>query len=91
MEITHFVPGVPNVTSVTKRIVIFTRYYDKASQMALVVKNPPANVGDAGDISLIPGLGMNPLQYSCPENSMDRGVWQAAVHGVTKIRTQLSD
>ena len=91
MEITHFVPGVPNVTSVTKRIVIFTRYYDKASQMALVVKNPPANVGDAGDISLIPGLGMNPLQYSCRENSMDRGVWQAAVHGVTKIRTQLSD
>ena len=91
MEITHFVPGVPNVTSVTKRIVIFTRYCDKASQMALVVKNRPANVGDAGDVSLIPGLGMNPLQYSCPEKSMDREVWQAAVHGVTKSRTLLSD
>ena len=59
--------------------------------MALVVKNPPANVGDAGDVSLIPGLGMNPLQYSCPENSMDRGVWQATVHGVAKSQTQLSD
>ena len=91
MEITHFVPGVPSVTFVTKRTVIFTRYYDKASQMALVVKNPPANVGDAGDVSLIPGLGMNPLQYSCPENSMDRGVWQATVHGVAKSQTQLSD
>ena len=91
MEITHFVPGVPNVTSVTKRIVIFTRYCDKASQMALVVKNPPANVEDAGDVSLIPGLGMNPLQYSCLENSMDRGVWPAAVHGVTKSQTRPSD
>jgi len=49
-----------------------------------VVKNLPANAGDAGDASLIPGLGRspgvgngNPLQYSCLENSMDRGAWQA--------------
>ena len=53
-----------------------------------MVKNPPAN---AGDSSSIPGLGRspgvgngNPLQYSCLENYMDRGAWQATVHGVTK-------
>ena len=48
--------------------------------------------------SSIPGSGRspgegngNPLQYSCLENSMDRGVWQATVHGVAKSRMQLSD
>ena len=56
-------------------------------QVVLVVKNSPANVGDVG---LIPGLGRslgghgNPLQYSCLENPMNRGAWQAAVHGVAK-------
>ena len=50
-----------------------------ASQVALVVKNPPANAGDAKDTGLIPGSGRsfgggygNPLQYSCLENPMDR-------------------
>ena len=49
---------------------------------------------NAGDLGLIPGLGRprgegngNPLQYFCLENSMDRGTWQAAVHGVSKIQT----
>ena len=53
-----------------------------------MVVNPP---GKAGDMSSIPGLGRfagegngNPLQYSCLQNSMDRGAWQATVHGVTK-------
>ena len=53
-----------------------------------VAKNPPAN---AGDVDLIPGLGRspkeensNPLQYSCLGNLMDRKVWQATIHGVTK-------
>jgi len=53
-----------------------------------VVKKPLANAGDAG---LIPGSGRspeegngNPLQYSYLENPMDRGVWQATVHRVTK-------
>ena len=53
-----------------------------------VVKNPPANVGDTGSI---PGLGRSPgegngypLQYSFMENSMERGAWWAAVHGVAK-------
>ena len=60
-----------------------------------MVKNPPANAGDAGPIS---GLGRspeegngNPLQYSCPENPMDRGAWWVMVHGVLKSRAWLSD
>ena len=58
--------------------------------MAQVVKNPPANVRDA---SSIPGLGRspgggrgNPLQYSCLENSMERGAWQAAVQSIGSYR-----
>ena len=61
------------------------------------VKNPPAIVRDAGDMSLIPGSGRfpgvendNTLQCSCLENLMDRGAWQATVHGVAKSWTQLS-
>ena len=55
---------------------------------SLVVENPPANAGDIRD-GLIPGLRRphgggngNPLQYSCLENTMDRGAWWATVHGV---------
>ena len=66
--------------------------------MALVVKNLPANVGDARDVGLIPELGRspgegnsNPLEYSCLENPVDRGTWRATVDEVTKSRTQLSD
>ena len=62
--------------------------------MVLVVKNPPANAGDIRDEGLIPGLGRslggghgNPLHYSCLENPMDRGAWQATVHRVTKSQT----
>ena len=62
-----------------------------------MVKNPPANAGNTRDVSLIPGLGRspeagngNPLQNFCLENPMDRGAWQATVHGVTNIWTQLS-
>ena len=60
-----------------------------------VVKNPPANAGDAG---MIPGSrrfpgeqNVNSLQYSCLENSMDRGAWWTTVHGVSKSGTQLSN
>ena len=56
----------------------------------------PANAGDARDEGSVPGLGRspgggngNPPQYSCLENPMDRGPWQATVHGVTKSRTRL--
>ena len=67
-----------------------------ASRGVLVVKNPPANAGDIRDISLIPGLGRssgeghgNPLQYSCLENPVDRGAWQAMVLRGEKSQTQL--
>ena len=57
------------------------------------VKNPPANAGDSGSIPgsvRSPGGGHgNPLQYSCPENPMDRGAWQTTVHGVAKSWTRL--
>ena len=60
-----------------------------------MVKNPSAN---AGDMSLIPGLGRSPrggngnlLQYSCLENPIDRGAWWVTVHGVAKSQTRLSD
>ena len=66
-----------------------------------MIKSIPANfrdVGDAEDVSLIPELGRypgerngNPLQHSCLENPMDRGAWQAIVHGIAKSQTELSD
>ena len=56
-----------------------------------VVKNLPAKTGDTRDAGSIPGSGKSPrvengnlLQYSCLANSIDRGAWQAIVHGVTK-------
>ena len=59
--------------------------------MALVLKTPPANAGDGGDLGSIPGLRRfpggghgNPLQYSCLKSPTDRGAWKATVHGVTK-------
>ena len=61
-----------------------------------VVKNSPANVGDAGDVDSIPGSGWSPgvgngnlFQYSCLGNPMDRD-WWAAVHGIAKSQTWLS-
>ena len=63
-----------------------------------IVKNPPANAGDVGDVGSIPGsrrsLGVendNPLQYSCLENSTDKACRQAIVYGVAKSRTRLSN
>ena len=60
-----------------------------------MIKNLPVN---AEDLGLIPGLGKslgggngNSLQFSCLENSMDRGVWRATVHGVSKSPTRLND
>ena len=61
--------------------------------MAQMVKNQPANAGDLGSI---PGSGRSPgewngypLQYSCLENSMDRGTWWVTDHGVAKSQNQL--
>ena len=61
-------------------------------QVVLMVKNPPANAGDIEDVGLISGLGRspggghgNPLQYSCLENSVDRGAWRAMVCRVAEL------
>ena len=76
--------------------ILIQQYW--ASQVVLVVRNPRANAGDIRDVGSIPGSGRssggghgNTLQYTCLENSMDRGPWQATVHRVAKNRTQLSD
>ena len=61
-----------------------------------MIRNPPANAGDAGDMGSVPGLGRSPgggnghpLQHSCLENPMDRGVWWATVQRVAKSWTQI--
>ena len=61
-----------------------------------MVNNPPANAGDIRDYGLIPVSGRspgggngNPFQFSCLDNSLDRGAWPATVHGVAKSLTQL--
>ena len=63
-----------------------------------MVKNPPANAGDAGDVSSVPGLRSYPgegngnlLQNSYMENPMDREAWQATVPGVAKSQARLRD
>ena len=67
-----------------------------ASQVALVVKNPPADAGDIREVGMIPGLGRSPgeghgnlPQYSFMENPKDRGASWATVHRVAKSQTQL--
>jgi len=78
--------------AILHRIVWCQLHGHWSSQVALVVKKPPANAGDISNASLIPGLGRSPgeghsnlLQYSC----LDRGAWWAAVHRVTQSRTWL--
>ena len=72
------------------------RGLEGTSKVAVVVKNPPANAGEARHLVLIPGLGRyhgewsgNPLQYSGLENPMDRGAWWARVHRVATSRIWL--
>ena len=85
---------VPNTTFIPLlSFCWFTTVWD--SQVALVVKNPPADAGDTRD-RFVPGSGKSPgegnshpLQYSCLGNPMDSGVWRATVHGVTKNQIQL--
>ena len=62
--------------------------------MVLVVKKVLASTGDVRDVGLTPGSGRSPkegngdpLQYSCLENPMNRGAWQATVHEVAKSQT----
>ena len=73
-------------------IVVFNHYLGVPG--GSVVKNLPANAGDAGDMSSVPGSRRspgegndNPLQYSCLEDPMDTGAWQTTVHSVTKSWT----
>ena len=74
-------------------IYIHTHIY-RVSQVALVVKKPPANAGGTRVAGSIPGLGRAPggghnhsLQYFCLENFKDREAWQATVHGFAKSQT----
>ena len=76
------------LSDLTPNLHLFTLTpHSWASQVALVVKNPPANAGDIRDMGSIPGSGRssggghgNSLQYSCLENPLDREAWQAAVN-----------
>ena len=69
-----------------------------ASEVALLVENMPANTGVVRDTGSIPGSERSPggghsnlLQYSCLENLMDRGAWQATIHGVAQSQTRMEE
>ena len=93
--------SLPNQLSCqTEVVVIYNETVESVdwTRVVLAVKSLPASVGDAREVSSIPGSGRspedgngNPLQYSCLENFMDRGAWWAIVHGVEKSQTQLRD
>ena len=78
---------------------VWALYYTNVKALELPSSsNGKESACNAGDLGLIPGSGRspgegngNPLQYSCLEDSMDRGAWGAAVHGVAKSRTRLRD
>ena len=80
----------------TEELTLSLSPKNRTSQVALVVKNLPANAGDIRDTCWIPGPRGSPgghgnlLQYSCMENFMDRGAWWATVHGAAKSQTRLS-
>ena len=85
-----------NTLSILSMTLIFglTYIFPGASQVAIVVKNSPANAGDVRDVGSISGLGRspaegngNPLQYSCLESPMDRGARWATVYEVSRSWT----
>ena len=68
----------------------------RATHVVPVLKNPPTNAGDVRDVCSIPGSGRfaggghgTPFQYTCLENPMGRGIWQATFHGVSQSQTHL--
>ena len=76
-------PGIEPASAVWQILYCLSHPGSWVSQLALVVKNLPANVGDTGDVGSIPGSGRfpgegngKPLQYSCLRNLMDRGASQ---------------
>ena len=84
------------ITFLPRSKLLLISWQQSPFAVALVAKNPPANSGDIRHASSVPELGRspgegngNPLQYSCLENPMDRGTWQAIVHSVVKSWTQL--
>ena len=90
-------PGKPTYVSIYLYIHTHTHTYVYiyiciwASQVALVVRNPPAKAGDLRDLGSIPESGRSPggwrgnlLQFSCLENPLGRGAWRAIAHRVTK-------
>ena len=83
--------AVSGVAQSRTRLKRLSSSSSRASQVVLVVKNLPANVGDFGSIpesARSPGgRHGNPFHYSCLENPMDRGAWRATVHRVTKSWT----
>ena len=79
-----------------KTYKIYQLSHFKGFASGSVVKNPPAHAGSQRDVGSVPGMGRfpgegrgNPLQYSYPENSMDRGARWGTDQGVTKSWTQL--
>ena len=82
---------LPSSENLGRPLTFFEANCPSAFLVALVVKSPPANARGIRDVGSVPGSGRslggghdNPLQYSCLENPMDRGAWQAMVHRVTK-------
>ena len=89
-----FDENIPSHLILAKHCLLNIFGFVSASRVAPVVKNPSANAGDAVDMGSIPGSGRspgvgngNPLHYCCLENFMDRGAWQAIMHGAAKSRT----
>ena len=82
----------------TGMFLIHIKYSKNNNKMGLPKwcsgKEPTCSAGDSGVVGSVPGSGRspeegsgNPLQYTCLENSMDRGAWQATVHEVTELET----
>ena len=89
-----FDENIPSQLIFAKHCLLNIFGFVSASQVVPMVKNPPANAGDAGDMGSIPGSERspgvgngNPLYYCCLENFMDRGAWQATMHGAAKCQT----
>ena len=83
--------GIPKNTCAC---TLHSRHKNKGFAGGITVKNLPASAGDIRDVGSIRGLGSSPggghnipLQYSCLENPMDRGAWQAVVHKVAELNT----
>ena len=87
--------GTEQILQETRKLLILFFFF-LTSKVVPVVKNPPANTGDIRNMGSTPGLGRSPggghgnsLQYSCLENPIDRGAWQATVLRVAQSQTQL--